>query len=215
MSDTAYSAIQRYIAGKTELSEALAAARADAEEYRLNVPDEVSGQLLTSLTASSVHPNSAGAVAITPAAGVVGLYLLAGLADKTTVTCIDPEADHQNRARQVFRDAGYSPSRGRFLPSRPADVLSRLASESYQLVYLDAAPLDLPTLIKAAYPLLTVGGSLFIIDALLDGTLADDTRKDRDTEAAREADALVDTLDNAIVTRLPLGAGLTLVTRKA
>lgn len=214
VSDTAFSSLQHYIEATNHKSDALLAARADAEEYRLNVPDDAVGRLATTLTAAAAHPHSAGAIAITPAAGVVGLYLMEGLEGKTAVTCIDPEADHQTRARKTFRDAGYRPTRARFLPSRPVDVLGRLATGSYQMVYVDAAPVDLPTIVHAAYPLLTPGGSMMIVDSLLDGTLADETRRDRDTEAAREADAAVEGLDNAVVARLPLGAGVTLVTRR-
>ncbi|WIM68571.1 O-methyltransferase [Corynebacterium breve] len=215
MSDTAYKAIEEYIVSSTEEAEAIVAARADADEFRLNVPDDMTGRFLSGLAATTSHPDSGGAIAITPAAGLVGLYLLNGLPGKTTVTCIDPEAEHQTRAKAAFRDAGFAPSRGRFLTSNPVDVIHRLAPSSYQLVYADVAPMDLPTIISQAFPLLTPGGALVIADALLDGTLADQTRKDRDTEAAREADALVDTLDDALVVRLPLGAGLTMVVRKA
>ncbi|SER76977.1 Putative O-methyltransferase [Corynebacterium cystitidis DSM 20524] len=215
VSNTAFSAIQSYIESRTDLPESLTVARDDAAEYSLSIPDDSTGRLLTTLTAASAHPDSAGAVAITPAAAVVGLYILAGLEGKTTVTCIDPEADYQNRAKATFREAGYPSSRARFLPSRPSDVISRLAAGSYQLVYVDAPSVELPTLVPEAYTLLTPGGTLVIPDALLDGTLADETRRDRDTEAAREVDQLVEAFDQAIVTRLPLGAGLTLVTRKA
>ncbi|HKM24603.1 MAG TPA: O-methyltransferase, partial [Corynebacterium sp.] len=36
----------------------------------------------------------------------------------------------------------------------------------------------------------------------------------RDTTAAREADEMARSLEGAIVTRLPLGAGLTLITKR-
>lgn len=213
MTDTVFDALRTYIESTTDAPEALAEARHDAAEFGLAVPDEVTGQLLSTLTASTNAEKTAGAVAITPAASVVGLYLLRGLGDRGTLTCIDPEALHQKQARSVFRAAGYSPSRVRFLPSRPLDVMGRLATDSYQLVYAEVPPMELSAVITASWPLLQTGGTLVLPDALLDGTLADDSRRDRDTIAAREADEQVRSLDHALVTRLPLGAGLTLVTK--
>lgn len=210
MSDSAFSSLNAYISAAPH-SEALAAARADADEYGLPVPGAAFGGLLGTLAAGG--NGTSGAVAMTPAAGVVGLHILAGLPEKSTLTCIDPEADHQSRAKAVFRDAGYSPSRARFLPSRPLDVLVRLAAEAYHLVYAEVEPVDLPAVLNTAWPLLTPGGTLVLAGSLLDGTLADDTRKDRATLAAREADQLVDSLEGAVVARLPLDAGVTLVTR--
>ncbi len=214
VTDTAYDALRSYIESTTDIPEALLDARRDAEEFGLTVPDEMTGQLLATLAAGSGASKSTGAVAVTPAAGVVGLYILRGLGDKGTLTCIDPEVEHQTQARATFRDAGYAPSRVRFLPSRPLDVMGRLAAESYQLVYAEVAPVELPAVVEAGWPLLTPGGTLVLADALLDATLADDSRRDRATVAAREADELSRSLEGAIVTRLPLGAGLTLITRK-
>ena len=215
MSDSAFSSLNEYIStaagrsGQPELQAALDAARADADEYGLSAPSVALGSLLGTLAASG----EGGAVAMTPAAGVVGLHILAGLPEKSNLTCIDPEADHQARAKATFRDAGFGPSRTRFLPSRPLDVLGRLATESYHLVVADVEAVDLPAAIEAAWPLLTPGGTLVLLGTLLDGTLVDGSRTDRITTAAREADALVDTLEGALVTRLPLDAGVTLVTR--
>jgi len=206
-------ALRTYIESTSDVSEALATARRDAEEFGLRVPDEMTGQLLTTLAAASANDRSTGAVAVTPAAGVVGLYLLRGLGDTGTLTCIDPEAEHQTQARATFRDAGFAPSRARFLPSRPLDVMGRLANGAYQVIYVEVPPVELPTVITTAWPLLTQGGTLVLADALLDGTLADESRRDRDTAAAREADELARSLEGALVTRLPLGAGLTLITR--
>jgi len=206
-------ALRTYIESTSDVSEALATARRDAEEFGLRVPDEMTGQLLTTLAAASANDRATGAVAVTPAAGVVGLYLLRGLGDTGTLTCIDPEAEHQTQARATFRDAGFAPSRARFLPSRPLDVMGRLANGAYQVIYVEVPPVELPTVITTAWPLLTQGGTLVLADALLDGTLADESRRDRDTAAAREADELARSLEGALVTRLPLGAGLTLITR--
>lgn len=215
MTDTAYDALRSYIESTSDIPEALTGARRDAAEFGLTVPDEMTGQLLATLAAATGSAgNSTGAVAVTPAAGVVGLYILRGLGDKGILTCIDPEVEHQTQARNVFREAGFAPSRVRFLPSRPLDVMGRLAAGAYQLVYAEVPPVELPAVIEAGWPLLTPGGTLVLADALLDATLADESRRDRDTAAAREADELARGLDDAIVTRLPLGAGLTLITKR-
>lgn len=211
---TAYNALRSFIESTSEVSEALTSARAHAEEYGLPVPDESTGQLLSTLAAvSSGTTSRPQAVAITPAASVVGLYLLAGMSENGILTCIDPEAEHQASAKQTFRDAGYSSSRGRFLPSRPLDIMGRLANDTYQVIYAEVPALDMPALVKAAWPLLHQHGTLVLANSLLDGTVADSSRTDRDTAAAREADEIARSLEGAAVTRLPYGAGLTLVTK--
>lgn len=211
---TAYDALRSFIESTSEVSEALTSARAHAEEYGLPVPDESTGQLLSTLAAvSSGTTSRPQAVAITPAASVVGLYLLAGMSENGILTCIDPEAEHQASAKQTFRDAGYSSSRGRFLPSRPLDIMGRLANDTYQVIYAEVPALDMPALVKAAWPLLHQHGTLVLANSLLDGTVADNSRTDRDTAAAREADEIARSLEGAAVTRLPYGAGLTLVTK--
>ncbi len=209
----AFEYLRTYVESTTETDAAVARAREDAAEFGLPAPDEMTGQLLTTLAATTNGNGSTGAIAITPAAGLVGLYILNGLADNTTLTCIDPESEHQRPAKALFREAGYSPSRVRFLLSRPLDVMSRLANDSYQLVFGQVSPMDLKALVDAAWPLLRRGGALVLADALLDGTIADQTRKDRDTQAARDADEYIRSIEGAHVARLPLGAGLTVVTK--
>lgn len=216
MSDSAFSTLNEYITAK-EQDSTLIDARSDASEYSLPTPSIAVGSLLGTLAAAGSAVSSAGvtgAVAITPAAGVVGLHILAGLPEKAALTCIDPEADHQTRAKAAFREAGFGSSRTRFLPSRPLDVLGRLAAGAYHLVYADVDPVDLPAVVDAAWPLLSPGGTLVLAGSLLDGTITDPTRKDRGTLAAREAEELVDSIEDAVVTRLPLDSGVTLVTRR-
>lgn len=231
MSDSAFTSLSEYISGKYQEG-ALIDARSDASEYSLPTPSAAVGELLGTLAAAGAAGTAGGAsgavtgaVAMTPAAGVVGLHILAGLPEKSSLTCIDPEAEHQARAKSAFRDAGHGASRARFLPSRPLDVVGRLAAGAYHLVYVDVDPVDLPAVVEAAWPLLSPGGTLVLAGSLLDGTIADPTRKDRGTLAAREADELVDKFaagnaegfegQSAVVTRLPLDAGITLVTRRA
>ena len=116
-----------------------------------------------------------------------------------------------------MRAAGYAPSRVRFLTARPLDVMGRLANDAYQVIYADVSPVELGAIIDAAWPLLTPGGTLVLAGSLLDGTVADATRRDRETAAAREADDYAETFaaeHGGVVTRLPLDGGLTLVTKR-
>lgn len=215
MTDTATTALKKFILATTAEDETLAHARQHAEEFGLTVPDAITGSLLATLAAGARNGDSAGAIAVTPAAGVVGLYLLDGLGEKGHLTCIDPESEHQRQAKKCFQGAGYRTSAYRFLPSHPLEVMGRLANNSYQLVYGDVRPADLRAFVDAAWPLLAEGGVLVLADALLDGTIADETRKDRDSAAARDTDAFLRDLDGALLCRLPLGAGMTIVTKRS
>ena len=214
VTNTAYEALRSYIETTSEASQALSGARDHAAEYGLPVPDESTGQLLTTLTAASTGSTERPqAVAITPAANVVGLYVLAGMPDNGILTCIDPEAEHQRSAKTAFREAGYAPSRGRFLPSRPLEVMTRLAARSYSLIYAEIAPADAPTLVDEALELLEPGGLIILADILLDGTIANPARKDRDTAAARRLDESLRDREDIYLSRLPLGAGMVLISR--
>lgn len=208
-------ALCSYIKNTSDPSPALDTAYQHAEEFHLRTPDTITGSLLRTLAAGAATPDAAGAIVVTPAAGVVGLYLLEGLGKQGHLTCIDPESEHQKQAKSCFQEAGYKSSSFRFLPSRPLEVMGRLASDSYQLVYGDLVPLDQRAFIDAAWPLLVKGGVLVLADTLLDGTIADATRTDRDIAAARENDSYLRELNGALVTRLPLGAGITIVTKIA
>lgn len=199
-------ALEKYILSTTEESPAFQAARADAEEYGLPAPDPIQGALLATLAVGADQ-----AIAVAPA-GLVGMYILQGLG-QGQLTCIDPEAEHQRAAKKAFAQAGFT-GRYRFLPSRPLEVMGRLSPESYQLVYGEVHPLDLGAFIEAAWPLITTGGRLVIANSLLDGTVGDPERTDRETEAARHADAAVLERDDAVVARLPLGSGLTVLTKQ-
>ncbi|GAA4794026.1 O-methyltransferase [Corynebacterium canis] len=214
MTDTALDSLHAYITSTIEVPPALAAARRDAKEFGVTVPDVLTGSLLSTLAAGAATPDNASAIVVTPAAGVVGLHILEGLGPDGHLTCIDPETELQAQARITFRHAGYRPSAVRFLPSRPLEVMNRLAADSYNFIYGEVRPTELKTFFTIAWPLLEEGGVVVLADALLDGTLSDETRRDRDTSAARETDQLLHELSDAVVSRLPLGAGMTIVSKR-
>lgn len=214
--NTSGDAVNAHIAATTAADEALEAARADAAELDLPMPDAATGEalkLLASLATAWARQDDEvpQCIAVTPASGVVGLHLFSGMPENGHLSCIDPDTEHQRLAKEAFRNAGYGPGRHRFLPARPLDVMERLAPNSYSLIYVEASPADYVAIRDLAFPLLTDGGILVFPDALLDGTVGDDTRTDRTTVAAREADLDLLATENATVARLPFGAGATVL----
>ena len=165
---------------------------------------------------------------VTPAASVVGLHIVRGARDNVQLTCIDPEVEHQRSAREAFASVGLRGSQTRFLPSRPLEVMGRLAADNYQLVFAQTRPQDARALVDAALPaaaqqrivdalpLLVSGGALVLADYLLDGTVADSSRTERDIVAARETDEHLRRLaaeGRIVLSRLPLGAGMAVATK--
>ena len=116
-------------------------------------------------------------------------------------------------ARQAFTAANIRSNQYRFLPSRPLEVMTRLAARSYSLIYAEIAPADAPTLVDEALELLEPGGLIILADILLDGTIANPARKDRDTAAARRLDESLRDREDIYLSRLPLGAGMVLISR--
>ena len=129
-----------------------------------------SGRLL------SVLAKVAGAKAVVEVgtgAGVSGLWLLSGMRDDGVLTTIDVEPEHQRLAKQAFSEAGIGPSRTRLIGGRAQDVLTRLADDSYDLVFIDAEPLDQPDFVAEGVRLLRSGGAIVVHRAALGGRAGD------------------------------------------
>lgn len=216
-SSSALEAVRDYVNNSVDADESLAEARNAAAEYGLMTPDAMTGEFLTFLSAKVTTP-SPTAVVMSPAFGVIGLHVFAGFSAGPTgghVTCIDPEVQHQILARQAFTAAGVRSTAYRFLPSAPLVGLSRLATASYDLIVSQSAVEHLTATVDAALPVLRDGGVLVLLDSLLDGTLADPDHTDRQSRAARDAEEHLADLAGITVSRLPLGAGSTVITKHA
>lgn len=97
-------------------------------------------------------------------AGVSGLWLLSGMRDDGVLTTIDIEPEHLRLARQAFAEAGIGPSRTRLISGRAQEVLTRLADASYDLVFIDADPIDQPDYVAESVRLALAGE--FVPDAV-------------------------------------------------
>lgn len=208
------SALLDLITSTTVESDALQAARRDAAEMGLAVPDTATAAFLTAVAASKATAQGSKAIIVSPAPAVPGLAIAAGFGDKGHFTAIDTEPEHLSAAREAFALAGVPNSRFRALPSRPLEVLTRMTPSDYVLVWADVPPADVLAATEEIIPLLTEGGVLMLPDVLLDGTIADPTRTDRDTASCRAFDEAMQARDDVVYSRLALGAGMAMIIKK-
>src|ERR687893_1823679 len=96
--------------------------------------------------------------------GVSGLWLLRGMAPGGTLTSIDIDPEHQRAARGVFLAAGYGPSRLRLINGMGLEVLPRLPDGAYDMVFVDALPVEYPHHLDEAIRLLRPGGVVVLDD---------------------------------------------------
>jgi predicted O-methyltransferase YrrM len=141
-------------------------------------------------------------------AGVSGLWLLSGMREDGVLTTIDVEPEHQRLAKQAFTEAGVVPSRTRLIGGRAEDVLPRLADESYDLVFLDADPVDQPQFVVEGIRLLREGGAIVVHRAALGGRAADPAANDAEVSAVREASRLIAEDERLTPVLIPLGDGI-------
>ncbi|NUS42211.1 MAG: O-methyltransferase [Mycobacteriaceae bacterium] len=188
----------------------LRAARERAEDLGAAPVPPAVGALL-SISAQMVGAKAVAEVGT--GAGVSGLWLLDGMRTDGILTSIDSEPEHQRAAKAAFRSADIAPSRTRLINGRAAEVLSRLADDAYDLVFLDTTPLEHPLYIEYAVRLLRPGGALLMHYALLGGSVSDPAQRDPATLAIRAAARAV--ADNPTMTSvlIPLGEGLLCASR--
>jgi predicted O-methyltransferase YrrM len=164
----------------------------------------------------SVLAKVAGAKAVVEVgtgAGVSGLWLLSGMRVDGVLTTIDVEPEHQRLAKQAFVEAGIGPSRTRLIGGRAQDVLTRLADDSYDLVFIDADPVDQPQFVIEGVRLLRSGGAIVVHRAALGGRAGDASAADKEVSAVREAARLIAEDERLTPVLVPLGDGLLVAAR--
>ncbi|HET7073013.1 MAG TPA: O-methyltransferase [Mycobacterium sp.] len=141
-------------------------------------------------------------------AGVSGLWLLSGMSNDGVLTTIDIEPEYLRLAKQAFSEAGIGPSRTRLISGRAQDVLTRLADESYDLVFIDADPIDQPDYVVQGVRLLRSGGVIVVHRAALGGRAGDPAARDAEVAAVREAARLIAEDERLTPVLVPLGDGV-------
>ncbi|KAA8967683.1 O-methyltransferase [Mycobacterium sp.] len=198
-------AISAHAEGSISEDAIVATARERAHDVGVSAISPAVGALLSLLAKLS---GGKAVVEVGTGAGVSGLWLLSGMSQDGVLTTIDIEPEHQRIAKQAFADAGVGPSRTRLINGRAQEVLNRLADESYDLVFVDADPIDQPDYVVAGIRLLRPGGIIVVHRAALGGRANDPAAHDAEVTAVREAARLI--AENELLTPalVPLGDGL-------
>jgi predicted O-methyltransferase YrrM len=183
----------------------LLAARERAVDIGAGAVTPAVGALLSLLTKLS---GGKAVVEVGTGAGVSSLWLLSGMSDDGVLTTIDIEPEHQLLAKQAFAEAGIASSRTRLISGRGQEVLPRLADESYDLVFLDADPIDQPEFVVEGIRLLRPGGAIVVHRAALGGRAADPAARDAEVVAVREAARLIAEDERLTPVLVPLGDGI-------
>ena len=183
----------------------LLAARERAADIGTGAVTPAVGALLSLLTKLS---GGKAVVEVGTGAGVSSLWLLSGMSDDGVLTTIDIEPEHQRIAKEAFSDASIGASRTRLISGRAQEVLTRLADDSYDLVFIDADPLDQPDYVVEGVRLLRSGGVIVVHGAAAGGRAGDPSARDAEVAAVREAARLI--AENELLTPalVPLGDGL-------
>lgn len=190
--------------------EIVAAARERAEELGAGAVTPAVGALLSVLARLT---GGRAVVEVGTGAGVSGLWLLSGMSDDGVLTTIDVEPEHQRIAKQGFNEAGVGPGRTRLISGRAQEVLTRLADESYDLVFIDAAPSDQADFVVEGVRLLRPGGAIVVHRSALGGRAGDPTANDAEVTAVREAARLIAEDERLTPVLIPLGDGILVAAR--
>src|ERR1700756_4884278 len=183
----------------------LAAARERAVDIGAGAVTPAVGALLSLLARLS---GGKAVAEVGTGAGVSGLWLLSGMSADGALTPIDTEPEYLRRAKQAFSEAGIGPSRTRLISGRAQDVLTRLADESYDLVFIDADPIDQPDYVVEGVRLLRSGGVIVVHRAGLGGRAGDPAARDAEVVAVREAARLIAEDERLTPALVPLGDGV-------
>lgn len=178
-----------------------ARARSSATDH---VPDDATGQFLAWLARG--HGVRA-AVEVGSAAGVSGLWLLRGLADRGVLTSVEEDAHRHGLATQAYAEAGVA-DRVRAIEGDPATVLPRLADGGYDLVLLQQG--DDPDALRHARRLVREDG---VVVARRAGAKRPARGVVQGLTGAEDASDLVDDADFDTVV-LPVDDGLLLARRR-
>ena len=205
-------AVRHYVDDFRPEDDVLAAARARGEEIGTVSVTPATGATLQWL-AETIGARTVAEVGT--GAGVSGLWLLRGMTADGVLTTVDDEAENTRAARRTFEDAGIPTQRTRLITGRPSEVLSRLADDAYDMVFLDGEPQESGRFVTEAVRLLREGGLVVVDHALAEGRVADPAQRDADTVAMRTLLTEIRDDERVRPLLLPVGDGLLVAQKRS
>jgi len=144
---------QNFIPEDTHLTNA----RNKSKELGLNPIGQGAGALLRFL-ASTI--DASNVVEIGTGTGVSGLWLLRGMNSASVLTSIDSDAERQRAAKEIFSSAAIPSNKIRLIAGRAIEVVDKLTSNAYDLMFINGDKLEYETLFDQSLRLLRPGGIL-------------------------------------------------------
>lgn len=199
-----------YAEQHTEEEPALLQARRRAESLGVQPVSQGVASLLTVLAASA---KAQAMVEVGTGVGVSSLALLRGATPDAVLTSIDYEADHIQAARETFRDARLASARTRLITGRAEQVLARLTTGGYDLVFVDAEATHAVEYAVQGIRLLRPSGLLIVNDALDHDRVPRPAVREETTQRMRELERRVLEKDRLRTAMLGVGTGLLVAAR--
>jgi len=199
----------KYTEDFTQEAEVIKRARARADELGVEAITPSVGVKLSILARAL---SAKAIVEVGTGAGISGLWLLSA-SENSVLATIDTESEHQNIAKLAFEQAGIANSRLRLINGRSVEVLTNLADNAYDLVFLDGDRETLEEQIEQSHRLLRTGGILTIAHALWRDRVPDNQLGDDNTVIYRNLLAKLSKSERFICTVLPIGDGLIIASK--
>ncbi|WP_150462157.1 O-methyltransferase [Nesterenkonia ebinurensis] len=189
-------------AGPDELVEHAAALGAD-----LGVQPLAEGTA-AALTVLAAAASARAVVCIGLGTGLGAAALLRGSAQDAVLTGIDASSDCVSAARQLLQAHGTASARTRLITGKADQMLPRLTSGGYDMVFIEAEAQDVPGFAEQGLRLLHSGGLLVVNDALDGDRVPRPAVREPSTQAMRQVEAAL-RKNRAVVSALfPTGTGL-------
>ncbi|WP_120006175.1 O-methyltransferase [Nesterenkonia muleiensis] len=183
--------------------------------------------LANDLGTPAISEGTAAALTVLAAAGgsraIVGIGLGTGLAAASlmhgasagaVLTGIDADPDRVAATRQMLQAQGVAPSRTRLITGKAEQVLPRLTSGGYDLVFIETDPEQAAEHIDQGLRLLHPGGMLILNDALDSDRVPKPAVRQPSTQAMRQVESRLREDDAVVTAMIPTGTGLLTAVRR-
>lgn len=176
--------------------------------------EPVSRSVAAQLSAAAAMLGARAICEIGTGVGVSGLSLLRHAPD-ATLTTVEIEAEHLAEARKAFAGAGVPNARLRLIEGDARHVLPRLNSSAYDLVLIDADPLQLLEYFEHALTIVRTGGCIVVPNAFARSRVPDPAARDAATQNMRDLLGLAAESDALAPSLSPSGDGVLTLVRLA